>query len=258
MEFSISDKKKKDIFISIFNLLKQSSSSLKLIVDKRAFKIQGMDNSHVCLFELILQSTWFDQYKVDDICDIAFDTGVFYSMVSAKCEDQQLTLRLEENNLAIEFTNTEKETSKKSDYNKFFTLPLIDYEYEHMNIPSTDYEAEFSIPSKRVTDMLSQLSNYGDDLHICCSQTCVDLKTKGDTGEMRVNIPIDDLTNYAIIEDEEVNLSYSLTYISKMCITNKISSEIEFSLNGESPMKILYNLQDENSLVFYIAPKVQL
>jgi len=44
--------------------------------------------------------------------------------------------------------------------------------------------------------------------------------------------------------------------MNKMCITNKLSSEIDFSLSSNFPMKIHYNLEDESSITFYIASKV--
>ena len=146
--------------------------------------------------------------------------------------------------------------SKKSDFNKFFKLPLVDYEYEEVNVPTTDYDAEFSLSAKKVTDMLSQLHNFGDDLNILCSSDYVDFKTSGNSVEMRVNIPVDDMTSYAIVENEEINLNYSLIYISKMCITNKLSSDIDFCLGNECPMKINYDLGNDSSLIFYIAPKL--
>lgn len=255
--FVISDKKKKDIFISIFSLLKSSSSQINLTINKTTFHVQGMDKSHVCLFDLKLYYEWFDYYEVNNKYELCFDTGTFYSIINTKCEEQGLVFYLEENTtetLSIEFKNNEN--SKKTDYNKFFKLPLLDYEYEEMNIPSTEYDSEFQLPSKKVTDMLSQLSNFGDDLNIKCSQNCVDFKASGNSVEMRVNIPTDDMTSYAIIEDEEVNLTYSLIYVNKMCITNKLSNDIDFNLSNEAPMKINYNLGNESSLMFYIAPKL--
>ena len=255
--FVISDKKKKDAFISIFNLLKSSSSQINLTINKTTFHIQGMDKSHVCLFDLKLNFEWFDYYEVNKKYQVCFDTGTFYSIISTKCEEQGLVFYLEEDTcdtLSIEFKNNEN--SKKIDYNKFFKLPLLDYEYEEMAIPNTDYDAEFTLPSKKVADMLSQLSNFGDDLNIKCSQVCVDFKASGNSVEMRVNIPTDDMISYAIIEDEEVNLTYSLIYISKMCLTNKLSNDIDFSLSNEAPMKVNYNLGNSSSLMFYIAPKL--
>lgn len=254
--FVISDKRKKEIFISIFNLLKSSSSQINLTINKTTFHIQGMDKSHVCLFDLKLYFEWFDYYEVNKKYELCFDTGTFYSIISTKCEEQSLVLYLEEDKietLSIEFKNNQN--SKKTDYNKFFKLPLLDYEYDEMVIPYTEYDAEFSLPSKKVTDMLSQLNNFGDDLNIKCSEECVDFNVSGDSVEMRVNIPADDMSSYAIVENEMINLTYSLLYISKMCITNKLSNDIEFSLSNESPMKINYNLGNNSSLIFYIAPK---
>lgn len=259
IEFKITDKKKKELFISVFQLLKNTSSTINLVLDKDMFHIQGMDKSHICLFDLKLYSQWFNYYEVNKKHELCFDSNIFHSIISTKGDDQCLVCYLENNDpdvLNIELKTIENVSQKKSDYDKYFKLSLIDYDYEQMNIQSTDYDADFSIPSKKISDMLSQLSNFGDNLNIHCSQDCIDFKTNGDSGEMRVNIPIDDLSSYSIIEDEEINLTYSLIYINKMCITNKLSTDIDFNLSNEFPMKISYNLGDNSILMFYIAPKM--
>jgi proliferating cell nuclear antigen len=221
--------------------------------DTNNLHIQGMDKSHVCLFDLNLNKQWFTSYEVDSKENICFDSSIFHSIISTKCDEQSLIIKKNsDDNLAIELINNTKNT----DYNKFFTMPLLEYEYDERSIPTTEYDAELSLPSKKVTDMLSQLSNFGDDININCSEECVDFKTNGASGQMRVNIPIDDMSSYAVVEDEEVNLTYSLIYISKMCVTNKLSDDIDFSLSNECPMKINYNLGDDSSLIFYIAPKL--
>jgi proliferating cell nuclear antigen len=255
MEFRIVDKKKKEIFISIFQLIKSSSSQINLTIDKNSFHIQGMDKSHVCLFDIIMTYKWFNYYQVKQKYQLCFDTSIFYSMISTKGDEQSLIFYLEEDNsdnLIIELKNN----GKTNDYNKYFTLNLLNYEYEEMLIPSTDYDAEFSLPSKKLTDILSQLSNFGDDIIINCNDDNVNFKTKGNCSEMRVNIPVDDMSSYSVIEGEEVILVYSLNYISKLCITNKLTNDIEFYLSNECPMKIKYDLGDNSSLIFYIAPKL--
>lgn len=257
MEFSIADKKKKDIFISIFGLLKSSSSQINMTLDENKLHIQGMDKSHIVLFELNLTSDWFQSYNVNKTYTLCFDTNIFYSMISTKGDEQSLSFSFEtENNdsLSIKLVNGDGE-AKKKDFNKYFTMPLLDYEYEEMCIPETEYDAEFSLQSKKVTDMLAQLGNFGDDINIECLEDCIDFKTSGNSGEMRVNVNVDDMNSYAIVEDETVNLTYSLIYINKLCITNKLTNEIEFSMRNEYPMKINYNLGEDSSIVFYIAPK---
>jgi proliferating cell nuclear antigen len=253
MNITITDKKKKELFISVFQLLKSSSTNINASFNKDNMHIQGMDKSHICLFDLNLKKNWFSEYTVNEPTELCFDSGIFYSIISTKGDEQQLVIKkIVDDSLSIELINGDK----KSDYSKFFTMPLIEYEYDEMNIPETEYDAELSLPAKKVTDMLSQLSNFGDDLNIKCSDDFVDFKTSGNSGEMRVNIPVDDMSSYSVIEGEEINLTYSLIYISKMCITNKLSSDIDFCLSNECPMKIKYDLGDDSSLLFYIAPKV--
>ena len=47
-----------------------------------------------------------------------------------------------------------------------------------------------------------------------------------------------------------------LSYINKMCITNKLSADVEFSLSNDCPMKISYDLGDDSSMIFFMAPKL--
>jgi hypothetical protein len=286
MKIVISNKDKKELFISIFHVLKNCSSLICCKFKQDLLHIQGMDKSHVCLFNLEIKNKWFDEYNINDQKQICFDSNVFYSIISTKSDSQDLIIKMDNDNedtVFIQFLstiskiNTDQEScqdntdkkkktggkkkdtkvsNEKNEFKKLFKMPLSEYDYEEMSIPVVDYDAEFSLSSKLVTDIFSQLSNFGTDIIMKCSEESIHLTTNSITGEMCVQIPIDDLTSYSIIEEEEVELIYSLIYVNKMCITNKISSEIDFSLSKESPMKISYNLGDDSSIVFYMAPKI--
>ena len=256
MRIQISDKKKKDIFVSIFQVLKNCSSLICVMFETELVHIQGMDKSHVCLFDVKLHKNWFTNYDIIDSTKICFDSNVFHSIISTKSENQDLIIKMNSDDQDVLYVNFESIEVKKGDFKKSFKMPLVEYEYEEMNIPVVDYDAEFSLSSKQISDMFSQLNNFGNDIIINCSETSISLTTNGITGEMRVDIPIDDLSSYSIVEGEDITLTYSLAYINKMCITNKLSTDIEFSLSNECPMKINYNLGDDSSLVFFIAPKM--
>lgn len=254
MKIVISDKTKKDLFIAIFQILKSCSSQVSVQFSNEKLHIQGMDKSHVCLFDVNIVGSWFNEYNVDEEKNICFDTSVFYTVISTKNEGLDMAIHTDDNdtdNLKIDLTS-----STKGDFSKFFKISLIDYHYEELVITTVEYDAEFSISSKKICDIFSQMSTFGDDIQVKCTEDKIDLVTNGITGEMLVNIPIDDLTEYSIVEDEEINLAYSLTYINKMCLTNKLTNEIQISISKEFPMKIVYDLGNESSLVFYIAPKM--
>lgn len=252
MKITVKDKKK-ELFISIFHLLKNNSTDIHANFNSTRLHIQGMDKSHICLFNLTLNNDWFEFYEIQNEENICFNTNIFYSIISTKSDDQDLVIKKEDDDsLSIELMNV----LKKSEYNKYFKMPLLDYEYDEMIIPTIDYDCEITLPSKKINDMFSQLNNFGDDINIKCSENCVDFITKGNSGEMRVNIPIDDILSYAIIENEQVDLNYSLIYINKMCISNKLSTDIELCLSNECPMKINYNLGNDSNLMFFMAPKM--
>ena len=256
MRIQISDKKKKDIFVSIFQVLKNCSSLICVMFDTELVHIQGMDKSHVCLFDVKLHKNWFTNYDIIDSTKICFDSNVFHSIISTKSENQDLIIKMNSDEQDVLYVNFESIEAKKGDFKKSFKMPLAEYEYEEMNIPTVDYDADFSLLSKQITDMFSQLNNFGNDIIINCSETSISLTTNGITGEMRVDIPIDDLSSYSIVEGEDITLTYSLAYINKMCITNKLSADVEFSLSNDCPMKISYDLGDDSSMIFFMAPKM--
>jgi proliferating cell nuclear antigen PCNA len=258
MKVTISNKNKKDLFVALFQILKGCTSVVRVIFQQQQMYIQGMDKSHVCLFDAKINSTWFSSFEISKDVNLSFDSNVFYSIISTKSDSQDLIITMDDDNedtMHINFIPQEKE-SKKGDFKKFFKMPLTEYEYDEMAIPAVEYDAEFSLSSKQISDMFSQLSNFGNDIIIKCSEEEISLTTNGVTGEMRVDIPIDDLSGYSIIEGEEIVLTYSLSYINKMCITNKLSNDIEFSLSNNCPMKISYDLGDNSLLQFFMAPKM--
>jgi proliferating cell nuclear antigen PCNA len=264
MKIQINDKKKKDVFVSLFQILKNCSSVISVKITADVLHIQGMDKSHVCLFDAKINSTWFSSFEIKKDVKLSFDSSVFYSIISSKSDSQDLIITMDDNNedtIHIHFIPQENE-SKKGDFKgndcfkKFFKMPLIEYDYEEMSIPSVEYDAEFSLSSKQISEMFSQLNNFGNDIVIKCSEEEICLTTNGTSGEMRVDIPIDDLSGYSIIEGEAIVLTYSLSYINKMCITNKLSNDVEFSLSNNCPMMIKYDLGDNSTLHFFMAPKM--
>jgi proliferating cell nuclear antigen PCNA len=258
MKLTISDKNKKDLFVALFQILKNCTNMICIYFNDDHVFIQGIDKSHVCMFEVKIFTSWFNEYTKNnnDLETICFDTHVFYNIISTKQDGYSINIQFEGTTDSLNINLITNEKNTKSEFNKFFKIPLIEFDYEIMTIPTVDYDADFSINSKQIYDITSQMLAFGDDINIKCSDEQIDLITNGVTGEMLVTVPIDDLTEYSIIEGDDIDLKYSLGYVHKMCLTNKLSSEINFFISREFPMKIKYDLGDNSSVIFYIAPKV--
>jgi proliferating cell nuclear antigen len=271
MEFQLTNKKKKDVFVSIFQLLKQFTSFLYCNFEQEFLHIQGMDKSHVCLFNVKIGKDWFDTYVVEDSSiKICVDATLFHSILNMQNAEQNIHVQMDSSNqdsLQIQFVTTEidqekevasgkkKKPKKLSSSKKFFKIPLLEYEYEEMSIPDVDYDATMILSSNLVSDIFNQLENFGNTILMKCLQEEVEFISNHTNGEMRVQIPMNDLISYSIIEDEIVQLTYSLLYLTKMC-SSKLSEEVEISLSSESPLKMMYDLGNDSTISFYMAPKI--
>ena len=58
------------------------------------------------------------------------------------------------------------------------------------------------------------------------------------------------------IENEKIDLTFSLGHLNRLCMTSKLTDEIEMNLSDNSPMKINYSLGENSHLTFHIAPKI--
>jgi proliferating cell nuclear antigen PCNA len=257
MRIVLNDKNKKELFVSLFQVLKNCTNIINVIFKTDKLYIQGMDKSHVCLFECNILDSWFQEYTVLNETNVSFDTGIFHMIISSKHDSHDIIIHDENNNSENLKVDLVTQNSIKGEFNKYFKIPYAEYDYEQMNIPDVDYDAEFSISSKQICEIVSQMMIFGSDINIYCSEEKINLITNGIAGEMLVNIPIDDLSEYSIVENETIDLSYSLSYINKMCLTNKLTNEIHFHISSEYPMKLKYDLGNDSSLIFYIAPKIK-
>ena len=252
MKLTITEKSKKDVFLSIFSMLKSCTSVVSMIYKNCELYIQGMDKAHVCLFEIKLQSSWFNEYESEEDEIITVDSHIFFNILSIIEEKQSLCLWADSGDqLNIECKSVSDE------YNKFFNIPLVDVDSNLLEIPDVEYDVDFTIKAKKMCDITSQLLIFGDIMNVKCSEDEILIGCKGVNGEMSVNIPIDDLAEYSISEGNTMNVSYSLTYLSKMCMTTKLSQDIEFGVSTEYPMRIKYNLGEGSQFLFFIAPKIE-
>ena len=85
-----------------------------------------------------------------------------------------------------------------------------------------------------------------------CNEKLVELSAN----VLKVHIPIDDLNSYATAEGDELNISFSLNHLCKLCTSTKLSQTIDISLGSQYPMALIYNIGDDSKIAFYIAPKV--
>lgn len=258
MRLTLDSKTKIDTLVAIFQLLKNCSTVIQLEFHTDYFYIQGMDKSHVCLFNIRISNTWFTSYEATQSIMVAVDSNSFHTILSRSQTNNTLVITVydtqEYMNVDL-LINSEKNENEKNDYNRYFQLPVLDLEQDNLAVPEIEYDADFSLQTKQLHDLTSQLILFGETIDISCSEDGINLHTSGEHGKMTVNIPIDDLNEFTISEGETLQLSYSLNYIHKMCLTTKLSKDIDISISNNFPIRLKYNIGDESYVLFYVAPK---
>ena len=255
MKIKITDTHKCDKFVAIFQQLKTLSSSLCWQIDEDSITVQGMDQGHVSMFQLVLGNTWFDTYE-----HVSGDLPVFHicstllaKFLNIRSDHQTIDISLDENadKIKIRF-----ESDDKAEFNKALSLSLMDAEQESLNIPEMEYTAEFILQSKKLNSLVDQLSLMNDIVEIHCDEETIKLKTEGLEGIMEVSIPHDDIEEYIIDEDTSVDVSYSLNYMKKFCQYHRVSETVELQISEQYPLMVTYKLNALNYLKFYLAPKM--
>lgn len=264
MKLTIENKTKLEMFVALFQLLKNWGSYLSLQFEPDKLYIQTMDKSHICLSSIIIKEPWFSEYNVSEATQITVDASSFAIMMGYALKHNRLQIVYNDtgmDKLCINCINGENEGTNvnvkvKDNFDHFFELPLMDVENETLLIPEVDYDVEFSMDAKKFGELISELMVFGSDLNIICSEDTLELNASGDSGKLKVDIPIDSLNEFAISEGEKLDILFSLNHIGKMCLSSKLGAEINVGISSEYPMSLKYNLGEDSSVAFYIAPKI--
>ena len=257
MHLLIENKSKLEVFVALFSLLKNWSNAIRIQFEESRVYIQTMDKSHVCLSNIIIDKSWFSTYEIKQSNSIVVDALHFCMIVSQVLKNSRLEMKFEDESepdrLYINLLNNKE---NKDGYDHFYEIQLIDLDQEVLEIPEVDYDVDMKLETKKMVEMVSELALVGPDLSIVANEDVLEFHAQGDSGKLKINIPIEHLNEYAIGEGSKLNVSYSINHIGKMCLSSKLSHEIELGVSSEYPMSFKYDLGDNSTAVFYVAPKI--
>lgn len=246
----------------IFHYLKDLSTEVNINCSSEGLYAQGMDSAHISLFEIKLLADWFDEFECETDDLIGINCELFYKVIS--CIDD---------NQSIELTKD----SKKDFFNiklfgrglsKEFELNTIEIDEELLSVPETEYSSDIKMNSKEFSDLISQLMIFGSDVYFRCNDI-IQMETKGEeSGTMKINIKEEDILEYCLEENSELEVQYKLNYLNKFTHFSSVNPEINIHISESVPMMVRYDLDidyDEeeedkkivNFIRFFLAPMIE-
>jgi proliferating cell nuclear antigen len=251
MEIIIENREKAELFINIFQNIKLFSDIFTVDISPEVFYIQGMDASHVSIFEIKLTNEWFDVFNIDSNIAIGLNSNIFPKILTTWTCDHNIKLSIVKDDiLDVAF----EKISGDSEYNKYFEIPLVDIECERLSIPEQEYTIDLEFDSKKLKKLIDELIIIGEQVNISCTENEVNVTTKSLEGSMKINIPFDDIEAYSIEEGEFINIQFTLRYMKNMCLFNKISPTVKIHLTNDVPMQFRYEMENNSYVRFYLAP----
>tara|TARA_B100000424_G_scaffold89018_1_gene66610 strand:- start:1064 stop:1837 length:774 start_codon:yes stop_codon:yes gene_type:complete len=255
MRIEIHDKKKCDLFMTIFSHIKSFNETINIVVDTDKLFIQGMDNSHVSVFEVNLCSEWFDVYEQSNNCEqFGINLTILNKILKTMSEKHKIVLfsnDSEDDKLNVEFI-----TEEKGEFNKYFQLPLMDIEVDSLQLHDIEYTVDIIINSKKLKTSIDELTNFDDTIKISCKDECVDLLCNSNEGSMKITFTSDDIEELGIIENESIECSFAIKYLSLMTNFYKLSDHCMINISENIPMQFKYNITETSFLRFFLAPKI--
>lgn len=261
MKLVISDLKKAKQFASVFRMLPNISNEVNLHFQENELYFQGMDQAHVCIYEMKIAADWFNEYDVSERKVIGINVEMVGKVLNCRSANQHLAIVFNESKpdeLEFQFTNGAKE-----DPNKYFTIRLYSYDTEWLDLTTGEYQADIRMDASQFSGLVEQMVSFGALIMIECTEEMLEF-AGGDTntGTVRVPIKIEDLTEYMIEEAGHVKMSFAAKYVKNISLFSKVFKDIWLHVDIGKPMNFHYSFNEEdadattNYLKFYLAPKL--
>ena len=235
MKFAIINKDKVCKFHCIMKYMKSLVHEVNMCVSEGGLYIQGMDSSHVGLFELKLERAWFDVFENNngDVV-LGLNCESMSTIMNCHSDGQSITFQYKDNKpLVIEFQG--------KGHDKKFELKLMDIEEEMMCIPETEYDADITMKSSEFNKLMAENSLFADTLSIRLGEDDdIYMSATGDIGKIEVKIKEDDIEEYALSEGTKMSHLYPLKYCLLYSKFTKINKNVSLHLMDNTPIKIMY------------------
>jgi proliferating cell nuclear antigen PCNA len=248
MRFQINESKKAFEWIEIFKFIKNLNQYVSFTIKTDEIYIQIMDGAHVCLVDIKFPSVWFSLYECDETTTISVMSNVLVKVMSMYTNETTIEFSLCDDNdkLQIHLLNEKQ--------NKHFELPLIEIDQELLTPIVIETELDFSIKSKAFDKYITELTNFGDDVEIKCSNEKLYFESNNEEGKYQIELEGDNLEEFNVVENYNFSAKFPLKYIIIISKLSVAYPTVHLYLDETSPVRISF---DDNQIMFnfFLAPK---
>lgn len=259
--FEIHNDERVTKFISIIKTFKTFNDYITFRFEEDKLYVQGMDNSHICLYELQISKEWFHDYQQNDGSLIISCVSNTINKIMGLCKTSQKIM------IGCHDENGDKIEIKISDYNneneKYFEIPCINIDSDNLQPHDITYDVNIIMNSKELHTLISELSCFGDEIFIVANDNKIKFKAESTDGSMSQTKNVDEFVSYELNSSDCVYCKFQTNYLQHMLSVHKAFDNVSFNFQNDVPLCMFFSeksIEDDNiilSLKFYLAPKLQ-
>ncbi|CAK5263001.1 unnamed protein product [Mycena citricolor] len=164
--------------------LKKLLDSIKELVTDANFEcneeglnLQAMDNSHVALVSVHLQSQGFERYRCDRPLPLGVNLNSLNKVLKCAKDDDECTIKASDDADVLNLVYEAKDSDRIAEYD----MKLMDIDSDTLGIPDTDYDAEVVMASSEFARIVRDLSALGESVRIEVSKEGVRFASEGES-----------------------------------------------------------------------------
>ena len=96
MEILINNTTNGEIFTTLFQHMKLFTENVNVYFREDELFIQGMDKSHVSIFEIKLPKDWFDKYELSTEIILGINTNILFKVLNTREKTHDIQIKQNE------------------------------------------------------------------------------------------------------------------------------------------------------------------
>ena len=235
-------------FIDSVSIISELVNEARFKFTSDSIELIAMDAANVAMIIFKLLASSFKEYTVEGDLEIAINLANFKKILRRAKATDVLSLESNENKLILKFTG--KSTKR-------YSMPTIELEERNQKIPSLNFTSTITMPSADLVEAIDDVSIISESVTFSAEKETFSISGEGDLSKANVDIASSEQTSIAISGDsEKISSKYSIEYLKKMIVGDKISADVHVLFSKDYPLKLEYKIIDRVELSFILAPRV--
>lgn len=239
------------ILKDLVDICKDIVTEINLEIHNEGIIMQAMDMSHVSLITFFIHKDDFSVYNVDkeEVLSLSLKS---LNMI-LKCYKESFQLSLNTNNdgfLQVIFYSNDIDNDTDKQYT--WNLTLLNIESETLSIPSDESEIEIKMNANEFSEMIKNMSTFGDTLNIKTIGKLLHLQVSGDVGNVEVH---KSFNKDKMKTKGNMELSVAMRYLLLFIKGSSVTQDLKIKMKNEQPLELYYPINKNSYLQFFLAPK---